>query len=143
MEIMYCKDGEGKPDNIHRGYVYTSAKYSEEKDRLIERYNNGNPDNLTYAELESKMREYDKKFQEDYAYLLINGLAAWEKSDFIKNGIDAYVKADMISDYESGKYRGIEMSEYLSVNPYSRNGKSEVTDIGYYINRLRREVDVR
>ena len=130
-------------DNIHRGYVYTSAKYSEEKDRLIERYNNGNPDNLTYVELESKLREYDKKFQEDYAYLLINGLAAWEKSDFIKNGIDEYVKADMIRDYENGKYRGIEMSEYLSVNPYSRNGKSEVTDIGYYINRLRREVDVR
>ena len=130
-------------DNIHRGYVYTSTKYSEEKDRLIERYNNGNPDNLTYAELESRISEYDKKFQEDYAYLLINGLAAWEKSTFIKNGIDEYVKADMIRDYENGKYRGIEMSEYLSVNPYSRNGKSEVTDIGYYINRLRREVDVR
>ena len=63
MEIMYCKDGEGKPDNIHRGYVYTSAKYSEEKDRLIERYNNGNPDNLTYAELESRISEYDKIFQ--------------------------------------------------------------------------------
>ena len=69
MEIMYYKDGEGKPDNIHRGYVYTSAKYSEEKDRLIERYNNGNPDNLTYAELESRISEYDKIFQTEIKYL--------------------------------------------------------------------------
>lgn len=130
-------------DNIHRGYVYTSAKYSGEKNKLIERYNNGNPDNLTYAELESRISEYDKKFQEDYAYLLINGLAAWEKSEHIVKGIDEYVKADMIRDYENGKYGGMEISEYSSVNPYSRSGKSEVTDIGYYINRLRREVDMR
>lgn len=132
-------------DNIHRGYVFTSPIYSNEKDKLIAEYNNGNPNNLSFNELQNQLKEYDRRVQEDYIFLLAYGKPAWEKSKPIKRSIDEFVNFEMIRDYENGRYKNIELSDFTKtsiLNPYSRSGKENVMDINVYLDTLRKGVDM-